>query len=324
MPVSDVPDVPAVPVPISGEQRAAYAAALQALNDAGIEFLIGGGFAMHQYLGRWRSTKDLDLFIRARDVKRSLATLSAARFRVELTDTAWLAKAFRDGIMVDIIFSSYNGLFPVNDRWFENRRASTVLGVEVQLVGPEEMIVSKAFVAARDRFDGSDVSWLIRTLHGQGGPRVQGVQGAQGLGPDNQRIDWARVESHMAAHWEVLLWQLIHFRYVFPEDRHKVPDSVVERLLRRMSDEIAAGTPAEQGACRGPMLDPIHYLAAVLERKGELEKSVQTKRELVSREAFDTSDEEGGEEGDEAADKDDAAGPAEAPEAPEHAGLGQI
>lgn len=312
MPASDVPEVP--DIPIKGEQRAAYAAALRALNDAGIEFLIGGGFAMHQYLGRWRSTKDLDLFIRARDVKRSLATLSAANFRVELTDPAWLAKAFRDGMMVDLIFSSYNGLFPVDDRWFENRRATTVMGVDVQLVGPEEMIVSKAFVAARDRFDGSDISWLIRTLHGQG-------QGQGTDGTESRSIDWSRVESHMAAHWEVLLWQLIHFRYVFPEDRDKVPDSVVERLLRRMSDEIAAGSPAEQAACRGPMLDPIHYLAAVLERKGELEKSAQARRELVARDPLDDAD-----KADKAA-KDDMADKAETaktPEASEHAGLGQI
>lgn len=248
-------------VPVRGDARRAYQAALSALGRAGVPFLVGGGFAMHQYLGRWRSTKDLDLFIRSRDVKRSLEALAGTGFRVELTDPSWLAKAFRDGVLVDLIFSSYNGLFPVDDHWFENASEGEVLLEKVQLAGPEEMIVSKAFVAARDRFDGSDVSWLIKTL----GPR----------------IDWQRVERMMAEHWEVLLWQLVHFRYVFPEDRDKVPDSVVARLLQRMESELRSKNNAP-AACRGPMLDPIHYLAAVLEHSEDLEKGEVASRELQS------------------------------------------
>ena len=236
-------------IPIGDEQRDAYTGALRALQGAGIETLVGGGFAMHQYLRRWRSTKDLDVFIRRRDVDAALAALAAAGFRVELTDPAWLAKAFAGGILVDLIFSSYNRLFPVDDGWFENRRPADVLGVPVALVGPEEMIVSKAFVAARDRFDGSDISWLIRTL-----------------GPT---LDWDRIEALMAAHWEVLLWQLIHFRYVFPEERDHVPRALVARLLSRTFDDLAAAEH-KRGAgitCRGPMFDAIHYLAAALEKE---------------------------------------------------------
>src|SRR5439155_12489671 len=133
-------------------------------------------------LGRWRSTKNLDVFLRARDVTATLDALDAAGFRVELTDPSWLAKAFRDGVLVDLIFSSYNGLFPVDDDWFENARPGRVVGVPSQLVGPEEMIVSKAFVAARERFDGSDISWLIRTI--------------------GDRLDGEPVANMMAGHWE--------------------------------------------------------------------------------------------------------------------------
>ncbi len=234
------------PIPISDAQRVAYTRAIQALAGAGIEFLVGGGFAMHQYLRRWRSTKDLDVFIRRRDVAAALDALGEAGFRVELTDPAWLAKAFADNILIDLIFSSYNRLFPVDDAWFENRRPADVLGLPVALVGPEEMIVSKAFVAARDRFDGSDISWLIRTL-----------------GPT---LDWGRIEALMADHWEVLLWQLIHYRYVFPEERDRVPRGLVARLLSRSFDDLTEAPP-EGTSCRGPMFDAIHYLAAALEKE---------------------------------------------------------
>src|SRR5439155_3598649 len=172
-------------------KQAIYARGLRALVDAGVPFLVGGGYALFEYLGRWRTTKDIDIFICAEVVDRVLAALAAAGFAVEVTDRAWLAKAQRDGALIDVIFCSYNGLFPVDDEWFANARGADVLGVPVRVVGPEEIIVSKCFVAARDRFDGGDVSWLLRAL--------------------GEQLDWARVERLMRDHWQVLLWQLIHF-----------------------------------------------------------------------------------------------------------------
>lgn len=233
--------------PIEGEQRECYRAGLTALAAARVEFLVGGGFAMHQYLARWRSTKDLDLFIRADDVEPALAALEAAGFRVERTDPNWLAKGFRGGVLIDLIFSSYNGLFPVDDGWFGNGREARVMDVPARLVGPEEMLVSKAFVAARDRFDGSDIAWLIRTL--------------------GHRLDWERIERLMEQQWEVLLWQLIHYCYVFPCDVGQVPGELLVRLLARMQAEVQAevqaGRPSTSQTCRGPMFDNIHYLTAV-------------------------------------------------------------
>jgi hypothetical protein len=164
--------------------------------------------------------------------------LAASGFATEVTDATWLGKAWRDGALIDVIFCSYNGLFPVDEGWLENGRHTEVLGVPVQVVGPEEMVVSKCFVAARDRFDGGDVSWMIRaTAH---------------------VLDWNRVEELMREHWPVLLWQLVHFLYVFPSDRRLIPLTLMARLLSRFSRELA--TDEESGvACRGPMLDPKLY-----------------------------------------------------------------
>jgi hypothetical protein len=223
--------------PASDDVQEIYADGLRALVDARVPFLVGGGYALYEYLGRWRSTKDIDLFVPAKHLAQALAALARARFQVEVTDAAWLGKAIRGAALIDIIFCSYNGLFPVDDSWLANGRDALVLGVPVRVVGPEEMIVSKCFVAARDRFDGGDVSWLIRAI----GPR----------------IDWSRVERLMVDHWQVLLWQLVHFLYVFPTERRRVPQELVERLCARLANEI--GRDDIEQVCRGPMLDPKLY-----------------------------------------------------------------
>ncbi len=256
-------------VPIHGEVREHYAAALRALGEADVPFLVGGGFALYLYLQRWRATKDLDLFIRAEDLESALAALAAAGFEVELTDAAWLAKAFRGSVLIDLIFCSYNGLLPVDAGWLDNAREAQLFGLPVRLVGPEEMIVSKAFVAARDRFDGSDISWLIRTL--------------------GRDLDWGRIERRIDSHWQVLLWQLVHYLYVFPAHRDAVSPRLVDKLLKRMAKEMARPS-LEAAACRGPMFDQIHYRdpgelpGAVEEHSRELEHELTREADVGAHE----------------------------------------
>jgi hypothetical protein len=227
------------------DKQLIYAAGLRALVEARAPFLVGGGFALYSYLGRWRTTKDVDVFIQADDLHTVLHILMRAGFQCEITDTAWLAKARQHDACIDIIFCSYNGLFPVDKGWFDNARKAMVLGMPVKVVGPEEIIASKSFVAARDRFDGADISWLIR-----------------GTAP---KLDWGRIERLMKDHWEVLLWQLLHFLYVFPSERHLLPAPLMGRLIGRIADEVTSDD-YEPMICRGPMLDPKLYQAEIVVR----------------------------------------------------------
>jgi hypothetical protein len=239
------------------DPQIAYALALQALVEAKVPFLVGGGWALFSYLGRWRSTKDIDVFVAAEHLEDTLYAMARAGFRVEIADTAWLAKATLDEALIDIIFCSYNGLFPVDGSWYENGRPAEVLGVPVKVVGPEEMIVSKCFVGARDRFDGGDVAWLIRAV----GPA----------------LDWDRVERLMREHWQVLFWQLIHFLYVFPSKKELVPRALYDRMLARLKAELD-GPPGDPLCCRGPMLDPKLYKKDLRDRGGE---DPRPRRDLV-------------------------------------------
>ena len=227
------------------EKRLIYAAGLKALVDERAPFLVGGGFALYSYLGRWRTTKDVDIFIQADDLHSVLHIMMRAGFQCEITDVAWLAKARQGEACIDIIFCSYNGLFPVDKGWFDNARRALVLGMQCKVVGPEEIIASKSFVAARDRFDGADISWLIRaTAH---------------------KLDWDRIEHLMREHWQVLLWQMLHFLYVFPSERHLLPAAMIDRLMRKMSTELHSDD-YEPLICRGPMLDPRLYQAEIVVR----------------------------------------------------------
>jgi hypothetical protein len=119
------------------------------------------------------------------------------------------------------------------------------------------MIVSKCFVAARDRFDGGDVAWLLRALQ--------------------EQLDWPRIEWLMREHWQILYWQLIHFLYVFPGEGRALPPDLMRRLGRRVERELEGGSD-DPRVCRGPMLDPKLYRLE-LERRGS--EDPRPRRELV-------------------------------------------
>src|SRR5262249_13054456 len=141
----------------------ARAAALRALVESGVPFLVGGAYALFEYTGVYRDTKDLDLFVRRRDLEAAFSVLDRAGFRTELVDKAWLAKAWRGEWFVDLIWSSGNGVAVVDDTWFREARGGLVMGVPCRLVPPEEMIWSKAFVNERERYDGADVNHVFHS-----------------------------------------------------------------------------------------------------------------------------------------------------------------
>ena len=74
--------------------------AVQAWNpnpDAGIHYLVGGGYAMAHYTGIIRDTKDLDVFVRPGECRLTVDALSNAGYRTEWTWPHFLAKALSSG-----------------------------------------------------------------------------------------------------------------------------------------------------------------------------------------------------------------------------------
>jgi hypothetical protein len=260
-------DAPA-PMAIPGTNREAqrrrrrYRRALLLMTRTGIPFLVGGGYALRHYAGGVRGTKDLDVFVRRRDAVRLLRAMSVNGFETDLTFPHWLGKARVDGTCIDIIFSSGNRLAEVDDAWFTHSVEATVLRVPVRLCPPEEMIWSKAFVMERERFDGNDVSHLIRAC--------------------GARLDWRRLVARFGPHWRVLLSHLTLFGFVYPGERGRVPADVMLGLCRLLEDE-SRWPMSGQRLCQGTLLSREQYLADVF-RWGYADARVRPNGPMTSEE----------------------------------------
>lgn len=217
-----------------------YEQCLRELKHAGIPFLAGGSYALMQYCNVTRGTKDLDLFLRRRDLGRALDVLCDAGCWTEIPYPHWLAKAHSGDKFADIIFNSGNGLTPVDDGWFVHAVPSTLFGIEVALCPMEETLWSKSFVMERERYDGADVAHLIM---------------AQG-----HALDWRRLLARFGDHWPVLLGHLVLFSFIYPGAR-KVPHWLMDELLQRAQGELATRRREEARLCRGTLLSREQYLS---------------------------------------------------------------
>src|SRR4029079_15744343 len=107
-----------------------YRRVIGELNAAGVEFPVGGGHALECYLGIGRSVKDLDLFMRERDVPAALRLCQdRLGYGGEVTFPHWLAKITREQKdHIDVIFNSGNGVCAVDDEGFRPPGASPEMG----------------------------------------------------------------------------------------------------------------------------------------------------------------------------------------------------
>ena len=117
---------------LNGSHHEAFGEALArtvaVLGDADLPFAIVGGVASAGY-GRARWTKDIDVFLRPEDADPALDALAADGFDVERTNPAWIYKAFRDGVQVDVIFKGKGGIF-FDERMAERVRTVSLVGVD--------------------------------------------------------------------------------------------------------------------------------------------------------------------------------------------------
>jgi predicted nucleotidyltransferase len=133
---------------------------MAALQDANVPFLIGGSYVVEAYAGVSRRSKDFDLYVRPHHVDAAIEALARAGYKTEKTFPHWLAKAGCGREYIDLIFRAGNGLCEVDDSWFERAQDDELLGLEVKLCAPEEMIWMKAYIMERERFDGGDIAHI--------------------------------------------------------------------------------------------------------------------------------------------------------------------
>jgi hypothetical protein len=216
-----------------------YRRTLHVLSDARIPFLVGGSHAVLNYTGIVRETKDFDLFVRRDDLEAALDALREAGYNTEITFPHWLAKARQGTDVVDLVFSSGNGVCRVDDLWFRFATEADVLGMPVKIAPVEELLWQKAFVMERERYDGADVAHILRSCA--------------------ESLDWDRVLQRFDPHWQLLLSYIVLFGFIYPSERHRIPARIRSELSDRLRDDITAPQTDER-VCRGTLTSRAQYL----------------------------------------------------------------
>ncbi len=112
------------------------------VHEAAIPFAVIGGVASAAY-GRPRHTNDIDFLCRAETADAVLSVLAGGGFLVEQTNPAWIYKAFRDDVVVDVIFKIKSDIY-FDAEMAERIRWITFRGVDLPVAPPEDLIVTKA------------------------------------------------------------------------------------------------------------------------------------------------------------------------------------
>jgi hypothetical protein len=222
-----------------------YQHAMRLMEDGNLPFLVGGAYAFARYTGVQRHTKDFDVFIRHADFDRARKLFEAAGYRTELTFAHWIGKAWKGEDFVDLIFSAGNGVAAVDELWFKNAVSGRVFDMDVKLIPAEEMIWSKGLIMERERFDGADVVHLIQAV--------------------GDKLDWHRLLDRYGRHWRALFAHVILFGFIFPSDRSKVPQWLIEECTERLAKETKRGDLPDK-ICYGTIVSRQQYLIDVNER----------------------------------------------------------
>ncbi len=226
---------------LAAEEQDFYCHTLTIFERAGLEALVGGAYAFGRYTGIERHTKDLDIFVRPRDFTKTLEALRQAGYATDIPFPHWLGKAHCGEYFVDVIHSSGNGVAVVDDEWFEHAPRDAIFDLPVSLCPREEMIWSKAFIQERERFDGADVAHVLNACA--------------------ESIDWQRLLRRFGPHWRVLLGHLVLFGFIYPSQRHRLPDWVMHELMRRLDLETSSPiSETSERICRGTLLSRQQYL----------------------------------------------------------------
>jgi predicted nucleotidyltransferase len=119
---------------------------VETLRDDGVDHLLMGGIGAYSH-ARPRVTEDIDVFIRPGDVDRVREALEGAGFEVAEHDPMWLVKAWKRGVLVDVIFRSSGDIY-LDDEMLRRQWKGEYKGVVTPLVAPEDLLVIKALTAA--------------------------------------------------------------------------------------------------------------------------------------------------------------------------------
>lgn len=235
---------------ITSEQWELYRDAIRAIRQAGIPFLLGGGFALALYTGRWRNTKDIDFYIRREDRDRAVKALANAGFTdyyPQLAyDRKWIYRSTRSGVIVDIIWAMANQRTQTDDLWFDRATPIAIRSESMQLVPMEEFMWCKLYILQRDHCDWTDVFNLLYVA--------------------GEQIDWDHLLHRLEEDAPLLKGLLSVYGWLCPRRAAKLPPVLWKRLKLKRPD-----VPRRSRWNRIRLLDSRGWFAAQLPHRKPLE-----------------------------------------------------
>jgi hypothetical protein len=203
--------------------------------------MLGGGFALAAFTGRWRDTKDIDFYIKPEDRDAVVTTLTkvgfADYFSRRTYDRKWIYRSVKSDVIVDIIWSMANQRAQVDPIWFERAGSVTIRGEKILTVPLEEFLWCKLYIIQRDHCDWTD---LFNLLYAVG-----------------DRIDWRHLFARLEEDLPLLKALLTAYCWLCPDRARQLPDWLWRHL--RLPSPISLPPP---GRDRIRLLDSRAWFSA--------------------------------------------------------------
>jgi predicted nucleotidyltransferase len=150
--------------------------AVATLRDRGVPFVLGGSLAAWARGGP-EPQNDLDLMLKPADADTALEALGDVGMRVERPPEEWLYKAWRDEVMIDVIFKPAG--FDVTDELLERANTISVAAVATPVMALEDVLVTMLWAIDEHMLDYSRLVAIARAVR--------------------EQIDWPQLEARTTA-----------------------------------------------------------------------------------------------------------------------------
>jgi predicted nucleotidyltransferase len=199
---------------IPDEEWKLHSSVIQKAQERGLRFALGGGLAFSAYSHRLRNTKDLDLFILPQEREAVIEVTREAGYadyyEKEPYDRSWIYRAYRDDVLVDVIWENANHRAEIDEAWLTRGPEIEMLGLSIRLLPPEELIWSKLYIIHRERCDWPD---LLNILYRTG-----------------PKLDWEHLLKRVGRDAPLLGGLMSVFGWLCPQRAREVPEWVWERM----------------------------------------------------------------------------------------------
>lgn len=116
--------------------------AVKTLDACALPYVLIGGAASSEY-GRPRWTHDIDLLVMPHHAEQVLVELEQRGFVSERTDHRWIYKAYKNEVMVDVLFRSKGAIY-LDDNMIARATFANIGPARVRLIPPEDLVIMKA------------------------------------------------------------------------------------------------------------------------------------------------------------------------------------